>query len=263
MTAFAHDDRRLAETYDRVSDLQLEAGQALIEQLRLQPGDRVLDVGCGTGRLTRWVAERAGAVTGLDPLPDRIDLARSRGGNARFHVGRAEDLSAFADASFDVVCLSAVLHWVADKEKALAEARRVLRPGGRLGLTTAPPELSRASTVGRALAGLPVNRSQLTFGARGCTTTELIGLIEASGLQLTGLHVVPSAHLHPSGAAVLDFIEASAFGTFLRPVPEERRQALRAELVAAFDAQRGPAGVALHGWTTTLVAINAPAGTRG
>src|SRR3954464_157996 len=157
MTLFTHDSHDLAETYDRVSDLQFEGGKRLVERLGLEDGARVLDVGCGTGRLAHWIAERVGmrgAVIAIDPLEERIGLARSRGGKVRFEVGQAEDLRAFEDASFDAVCMSSVLHWVGDKARALAEVRRVLRPGGRLGVTTVPQELSKVGTLGHVLATL-------------------------------------------------------------------------------------------------------------
>jgi ubiquinone/menaquinone biosynthesis C-methylase UbiE len=96
----------------------------------------------------------------------------------RFEVGRGEDLSAFEDESFDAVCMSSVLHWLADKAKALAEVRRVLRPGGQLGVTT----FTRA----------------------------------------------------------------------------ERRSSLRADLIAAFDAQSGSAGVVVRGWGVLFVATRGP-----
>jgi ubiquinone/menaquinone biosynthesis C-methylase UbiE len=107
--SFAHDSRHLAETYDRVSDLQFEGGKRLVERLGLEEGARVLDIGCGTGRLAQWTGERLGpkgSVVGIDPLEDRIGIARSHGGALRFEVGQAEDLGAFEDASFDAVCMS-------------------------------------------------------------------------------------------------------------------------------------------------------------
>src|SRR5689334_14622239 len=107
-TSFAHDSAHLAETYDRVSGLQFEGGKRLVERLGLEEGARVLDLGCGTGRLTRWIGERLGptaSVVGIDPLEERIGVARSQGGAARFEVGQAEDLGAFEDASFDSVCM--------------------------------------------------------------------------------------------------------------------------------------------------------------
>src|SRR4051794_964622 len=111
-TSFTHDSRSLAEMYHRVSDLQFEGGKRLLERLGVKAGAHVLDVGCGTGRLTHWIAERVGvkgAVAGIDPLDERIHIARSFGGVARFEVGQAEDLGAFEDASFDFVCMSSVL----------------------------------------------------------------------------------------------------------------------------------------------------------
>jgi ubiquinone/menaquinone biosynthesis C-methylase UbiE len=264
---FTHDNRDLAETYDRISDLQFEGGKALALRLGIDEGARVLDVGCGTGRLAHWIAERVGAtgaVTGIDPLEERIRVARSRdqGERVRFEVGQAEDLRAFEDASFDAVCMSAVLHWVADKAKALAEARRVLKPGGRLGVTTLPQELSKAGTVNQVLDALlarapyagRIDRSMITFASRGCTTTELVSLVLESGLDLAELHVVQSARTYANGEAVVDFIEASAFGTFLRPIPEDLRQLLRADLVAAFDARKGSDGVIVRGWGVLFVA---------
>lgn len=269
MTAsFEHDSRSLARTYDRVSDLQFEAGKRLVERLGLDEGARVLDVGCGTGRLTHWIAERVGAkgvVIGIDPLAERIEIARSHGAAARFEVGQAEDLGAFEDASFDAVCMSSVLHWVAEKARAFDEVRRVLRSGGRLGVTTSPHELARAGTVRRALEPLlvrepyagRVDSSRLTFASRGCTTTDLMLLVLESRLELVELHVRRDTQTHASGEALVAFIEASAFGTFLRPIPEDLRPALRADLVAAFDAQSGPEGVALRSWSALLIATRA------
>ena len=262
--SFTHDSRRLAETYERLSDLQLEGGRRLVERLALEDGARVLDVGCGTGRLTRWIAERlgpGGSVVGIDPLEERIRIARAHGGPARFEVGRAEALDAFEDASFDAVCMSSVLHWVSDQAKALAEMRRVLRSGGRLGVTTIPHELSRAGTVALVLEPLlrrppyagHVDRSALGSGRR-CTSTELVSLVLESGLELVELHVTQQASRHESGEAFLDFAEASSFGNMLRIVSEELRASLRAELVAGFDDQRGPEGVVVRGWGLLFVA---------
>ena len=264
-TSFEHDSRGLARTYDQVSDLQFETGKRLVERLGLDEGARVLDVGCGTGRLARWIAERVGTtgvVTGIDPLEERIQIARSHGGTASYEVGRAEDLGDFADASVDVVCMSSVFHWVADKASALGEVRRVLRPGGRLGVTTSPHELARAGTVRRALEPLlarepyagRVDSSRLTSAHRGCTTTDLVLLVLENRLDLVELHVTQETQTYASGEALVAFIEASAFGTFLRRIPEDLRPALRADLVAAFDAQRGPDGVALRTWSVRFIA---------
>jgi arsenite methyltransferase len=267
-TSFTHDTSRLAETYDRLSDSQLEGGKRLVERLGLRAGDRVLDVGCGTGRLAGWIAERVGplgAVVGLDPLAERIALARARTGGATFEIGQAEDLGAFADESFDAVCLSAVFHWVADKPKALAEARRVLRPGGRVGVTTLSRELLGASSVsavflpviGRSPYVEKADLSAMAIASRGHTTTELITMVLESRLELTELHVVARTRNHVSGEQVVDFLDSSSFGNFLRVVPEELRPSLRADLSAAFEVQRSSEGIVMRDYGTLFIATRA------
>lgn len=262
--SLGHDRPELAATYDRASDLQFETGKRMIERLGIAEGSRVLDVGCGTGRLTHWIAERVGSegsVVGVDPLEERIAIARAQSGAAQFQVGRAEDLDAFDDASFDVVCMSSVLHWIADKKRALAETRRVLRSGGRLGATIPPHELSRASTVASALHSLlgrapyagRVDLSALGTGQR-CTSTEIVLLVLDSGLELVELHVTPHESVHESGDALVDFAVASSFGNLLQIVPQDLRPSFRADLVAGFEALRGPNGVVARGFGALVVA---------
>jgi ubiquinone/menaquinone biosynthesis C-methylase UbiE len=270
-TSFTHDTPRLAETYDRVSDSQFEGGKRLVERLDLKSGARVLDVGCGTGRLARWIAECVGPtghVTGVDPLPGRIALAREGAAGlagVAFQLGQAEDLSAFADSSFDAVSMSAVFHWVSDKAKALAEAGRVLRAGGRLGVTTLSRELLVASTVTQVLTPVltqppyagRVDLSALAIASRGHTTSELVTLVLESGLELVELHVVQRSRSHATGVEVVDFLESSTFGNFLRVVPEELRSQLRADLVATFEARRSAEGIVVRDWGTLFVAKRA------
>jgi ubiquinone/menaquinone biosynthesis C-methylase UbiE len=264
-TSFDHDSRDLAETYDRVSDGQFEGGKRIVERLGLDEGARVLDVGCGTGRLARWIAERVGpkgCVVGVDPLAERVDIARSRGGGLRFEVGQAEDLGAFEDASFDAVCMSSVFHWISDKPKALAEVRRVLAPGGRVGVTTFPQELSMAGTVARVIGPLlgcapyagNVDLSVLPFARSGLTTSGLISLVVESQLELVELHVTQRVRKHATGDALVDFLQASSFGNFFRIVPAELQPKLRADLASALDAQKGPEGVVTRDWGVLFVA---------
>ncbi len=265
MTSFAHDSRGLAETYDRVSDTQFERGKALFERLGLEAGGHVLDVGCGTGRLAQWMAERLGAtgrVTGIDPLEERVAIARGRNPGIRFEVGQAEDLALFEDASFDAVCLSSVLHWVEDKPKAFAEIRRVLRPRGRFGATTFPRELSRAGDIAQVmLAILPrapyaghVDPSALTFAQRGLTATGTIELLAACGLELLELHVTQRVRRHASGDDAVDFLQASSFGNFMRVVSEPLRPQLRTDVAAALEATRTPEGILVREWGLLFVA---------
>ncbi|MFD4509283.1 class I SAM-dependent methyltransferase [Streptomyces sp. NPDC058457] len=117
-----------------------------------EPGDRVLDVGCGTGYLTRCMAARVGrngAVTGVDPSPPVLEYARrrkQRPGSApcTYREGIAESLD-LPDSSFDTVVTSLLLHHLPEdlRPAALREMYRVLRPGGRLLVVEFRPPRSR------------------------------------------------------------------------------------------------------------------------
>jgi arsenite methyltransferase len=103
------------------------------------PGERVLDVGCGAGvdaLLAALLVGEAGRVEGLESTPEMLDRARRNAAlagldNVAFRQGVAEALP-YPDAAFDLVLSNGVFNLVPDKERALAEAYRVLRPGGRL-----------------------------------------------------------------------------------------------------------------------------------
>lgn len=96
-------------------------------------GHRILDAGCGSGPLFAALRERGATVTGIDKSSGMLELARRRlGGDADLHQAELGDPLPFADATFDDITASLVLHYLEDWGEALAELRRVLKPGGRL-----------------------------------------------------------------------------------------------------------------------------------
>jgi ubiquinone/menaquinone biosynthesis C-methylase UbiE len=149
--ASSHADRhgrdrliRCARVYDLGIGLLGRRGKRLramlANDLQLQPGDRVLDVGCGPGRLAMVFAERVaptGSVEGIDAAAEMITRARSQTRKRRvpatFQVAFAQDLP-FADDTFDAVACTLALHHVAedDQPTAVGEMYRVLKPNGRL-----------------------------------------------------------------------------------------------------------------------------------
>ncbi|CAN5589845.1 class I SAM-dependent methyltransferase [soil metagenome] len=105
-----------------------------IERLALRPGARILDAGCGSGRMLDELA-RWGHVSGLDAEPRGVAAARSRGhGDVR--LGSVEELP-WSDGLFDLVTCLDVIEHTSDDQRTLAELRRVTRPGGHL-LVTVP-----------------------------------------------------------------------------------------------------------------------------
>jgi SAM-dependent methyltransferase len=96
-------------------------------------GHRILDAGCGSGPLFGALRDRGGIVTGIDASTGMLEQARRRlGADADLQVARLGDPLPFPDGAFDDVIASLVLHYLEDWGPALAELRRVLRPGGRL-----------------------------------------------------------------------------------------------------------------------------------
>jgi SAM-dependent methyltransferase len=104
-------------------------------------GRRVLEAGCGPGALTAWLTEHGADVTAIDVSPVMVGLAGERvGGRARIlRADLGEPLGFAADASFDLVVASLVLHYLADWMGPLAEFHRVLAPGGALVFSTHHP----------------------------------------------------------------------------------------------------------------------------
>lgn len=138
--SMTQDSDTLARDYEQVSaDRQFASGQRLATALAISMGEHVLDVGCGTGLLAEHIANIVGPtdhVLGIDPLPLRIELAQAKARtNLGFAVGNAYDLRSIAPASVDVVCLNAVFHWLPEKFGPMREFARVLRVGGRLGIS--------------------------------------------------------------------------------------------------------------------------------
>ncbi|MCY3717950.1 MAG: methyltransferase domain-containing protein [Anaerolineaceae bacterium] len=105
-------------------------GEGLIDLLAPQPGERVLDLGCGTGHLTQQIADSGACVTGLDSDAAMLRQARANYPQLRFIQADGQDFQ--VDAPFDAIFSNAALHWMPDANGAAACMARALRPGGRL-----------------------------------------------------------------------------------------------------------------------------------
>jgi trans-aconitate methyltransferase len=116
-----------AAEYARVGAFVAELGGAALDLLDAQPGERILDVGCGEGTLTRKIIERGATVLGIDNSPEMIAAARANGIDAV--LIDAADMT-FA-AEFDAAFSNATLHWVLEKEQAARAIFRALKPGAR------------------------------------------------------------------------------------------------------------------------------------
>jgi ubiquinone/menaquinone biosynthesis C-methylase UbiE len=193
---------RWAWAYDLTIGLLGRRGSRLramfADELQLRPGDRVLDVGCGTGRLAMVFVDRVdpgGSVDGIDAAAEMIKRATARarkhGTPVTFQVALAQQLP-FPDATFDAVACILALHHVADDDQltAVREMYRVLKPGGRLLIAEfgkAPRFPHRGlRRLSRSIEGSMVDKAlQLALAsgfagaARGDTTLSWLGKITA------------------------------------------------------------------------------------
>ncbi len=123
-----------ADTYDRTSQpQQLWAGEVLSRAIGIAPGATVLDVGCGTGRVTEHLARLvpSGRVLAIDASEDMVGLASERLGE-RAEVWRCDALELDLDGEVDLVFSTATLHWIRDHDTLWPVLARALRPGGRI-----------------------------------------------------------------------------------------------------------------------------------
>lgn len=225
-------------------------GKRLVRALGVSRGHKVLDIGCGTGRLGAHVARIVGVdgeVIGIDPLPLRVAVAARREPAVfKASVGVAEDLSRFEPDHFDLVSLNSVLHWSQDPPKVLGEVRRVLRRKGRLGLSVANRGRvdQRTRLVLEALShvdGVDMGRVPSEVpGAVGWR--QLSALINQAGFSSHTLSDEVLTDYHPSLDHVLAFHLNSALGGFLLDLDDEQYEQLRrllAESIAPFTTSKG------------------------
>lgn len=253
----------LSQHYERIAiDRQLKAGRALIDALAVKPGESVLELGCGTGILTEYLAERVGRdgeVLGLDPMALRISMAQQRARpNLRFQIGSAYQLARFPDGSFDAILLNGGLHKLPDKQEPLRQFQRMLKAGGRLGIHT--PSKDHPHPVSAIKQFVLSQTSYLNYAepAEACeypvTLTELELLLTNAGFNERHLTLQPEVTLHSSANAAIEFFQATSYGRFLAHLPPALRIAARENMCQELELLRLPEGIRHDGASIMAVA---------
>ena len=238
-----------AEVYEEffVPALFAQWTDRVLERGGVGPGDRVLDVGCGTGVLARAARERVGPtgqVTGVDPNEGMRAVARQRCPGVRLEDGYAEDLP-FPDDAFDRVLSQFALMFFTDQRAAVREMSRVLRPGGRLVVLTwvsieASPGYSAMAALLRRLFGEEPARALLAPFTIG--TPELLESVLAP--TFPGVRVERVAG-EARFSSLEDWIRTDVKGWTLRDMIDDEQYArLQTEASRELARFAGPSGVA-------------------
>lgn len=218
-------------------------GADVLALLAPRAGERILDLGCGDGVLTRRLVEAGAQVTGLEPDPDMAAVARAKG----IAVIAQDAHDPFGDGTHDAVFSNAALHWMRDPPRVLANVFDALRPGGRLvaeqggaGNVAAVVTAINAARAARGLAAL----APWDFPSASTARARL----QAAGFVVDSIALIPRPTPLLTGLA--GWLETFA-APFLRDVPDADRPALLAETAERATALHDPS----EGWTADYVRL--------
>ncbi len=215
-----------AGLYDDKHSFVWKHGAALIELLAPRQGERILDLGCGTGHLTAQIAEAGAEVVGIDASSSMIEEARRLYPDLRFEVADAREFS--FDEPFDAVFSNAVLHWVKPPEEAIARVRRALKPGGRFvaefgGRGNVRTLMSALDSASRAV-GLGAWEHPWYYPGIG----EYARLLERDGLEVTDAFLFDRPTRLEGEEGLRHWLEMFVGGLLDRVDPDRRESFFRA-----------------------------------
>jgi 2-polyprenyl-3-methyl-5-hydroxy-6-metoxy-1,4-benzoquinol methylase len=222
--------------YQRITETLTDIHEVVIDRLAPEPGDRWLDLACGTGAIAERAAAAGAEVTGLDLAPILIETAKERaaelGLEIDYVVGDAERLE-LPDASFDKVSSTCGIMFAPDHEAAAAELARVTKPGGRIALANWTPTggLAKMFKVMAPYMAAPPPSSPFDWGDES-RVRELLG--EAFELEIEE-HV--STLSTPTGEAYWELFSTSYGPTkTLADSLGDRREELHRDWVDFFES---------------------------
>jgi ubiquinone/menaquinone biosynthesis C-methylase UbiE len=245
--------------YNRIAALTVGVNETLVSTAEIRPGETVLDVATGTGHAALAAARTGARVTGIDYVPELLDVARGRAAAERLDVSFVEapaEQLPFVEGSFDVVISAIGVMFAADHDRAAGELARVARAGGRIALAS----WTRSGFVGGILGIVgkhvpppPGAQSPVRWGEED-VVAELLG--ERVADVQSSLHVVTQRFTSAEAFADLFLTYYGPTRAASMRLDEEGRTALRAELVTLAETNdRGHgtgAGVVLD-WEYRIV----------
>jgi ubiquinone/menaquinone biosynthesis C-methylase UbiE len=264
-----------ATQHERYEAMLGPFGARVLDAVAIQPGGRVLDVGCGAGDLSLaagWATGSEGRVVGIDLSEPMLDTARRRAsvaglGNVSFVAGDAQTYG-FGEGELDVVVSRFGVMFFADPVAAFTNLARALRPGGRLGFVCwqdagvnewmLVPSMAALAHVPPPDPAVFETVSPFEFADTGRVTE----ILQAAGFTDVGFRGVEQPLLFGGGGTVDDAVEFFRDGSFGATLltgagPEETATALAA-VAEAFSAHVSPRGVDLGAAAWLVTAATAP-----
>jgi SAM-dependent methyltransferase len=213
----------------------------LLEACGVGAGTRLLDVACGSGFLAALAAARGASVAGVDVTPELLAIACERVPEGNFREAGMDALP-FPDGAFDVVTGVNGFQFALDPGIALAEARRVLVAGGRVGAAVfAEPERNEGTALHLAMKALveePANDGYQPYALS--SEDGLVAAVRAAGLEVVAAEEVPVTWTYPDTETTLRALLCSAGGArAARAAGEDRVRAALADAMTPFQDDAG------------------------
>jgi len=210
--------------YDESFRIITQLGAGVVELLAPRPGERIVDVGCGTGALTAQIAAAGAEIVGIDASEAMIDRARELYPQLRFEVAKGEEFT--LEYPVDAVFSSAALHWMSPPEAVAASVARALKPGGRF-VAEMGGRGNIATIVGaiyHALAEEGIPRERVRNPWYFPSIGEYASLLERAGFEVVLMQLFDRpTPLDDCPNGIADWLRMFG-GDFLGAVPATRRE---------------------------------------
>jgi trans-aconitate methyltransferase len=173
-----------AKLYNDKHSFVWEKAKGVVDLLAPKSGERILDLGCGTGHLTSEIAAKGARVVGVDRSPEMIAEARKQYPSLKFEVADARRLA--FNSEFDAVLSNAALHWIPDAEQVVQGISKALKPGGRFVAEFGGKGnvAHLAAAIARASRALGLERNHEEHPWYYPSLAEYASLLEKHGLEV-------------------------------------------------------------------------------
>ncbi|WP_439699126.1 class I SAM-dependent methyltransferase [Mucilaginibacter sp. AW1-7] len=219
-----------ADLYDQKHAFVFQYGEDVLALLDVKPGEHILDIGCGTGHLTKQIQDKGAIVKGTDYSPDMIAQAKKLFPGVDFAVENAADF--YTEEKYDAVFSNAALHWVLDANGAIKSVYNALKPGGRF-----VAEMGGKGNVAKLLEAIRLVLQNHGYPDKAETkvwyfpsTAEYAKLLEDHGFRVTfTAHYDRKTPLQDGDQGVAKWV--TMFGAqFLEGIPEEEKEQILKEI---------------------------------